>query len=188
MTDVQHIGAKIKSLITNSNLSVKEISEKMGISSPNIYRLYERESVETKYLVRLSEIFEIPISYFFSDVDAGKLETEIIDLKRKLVLKEKEVNALKENNEMRGELLKSREMELQKRIESNNFLASLFNAVDESKNKDFAGNISARLHTLAMVLLKEGDVNAYQLVSKISNDPEMVRLIELANKKKPRSI
>ncbi|PKP48107.1 MAG: hypothetical protein CVT94_09460 [Bacteroidetes bacterium HGW-Bacteroidetes-11] len=188
MTDNLHVGSRMKVLINNSNLSVKEISEKMGISPPNIYRLYERESVETKYLVKLSEIFEIPISYFFSDIDTRELESEIIGIKRKLELKEEEVISLKEKNEMLGKLLELKEAQLEKRVESNNFLASLFNVLDDPKYKDFGDNISVRLFTLAKDLLREGDVNAYMLVSKISNDREMVNLIELANKKMPRSI
>jgi transcriptional regulator with XRE-family HTH domain len=188
MPDNLHVGSRMKVLINNSNLSVKEISEKMGISPPNIYRLYERESVETKYLVKLSEIFEIPISYFFSDIDTRELESEIIGIKRKLELKEEEVISLKEKNEMLGKLLELKEAQLEKRVESNNFLASLFNVLDDPKYKDFGDNISVRLFTLAKDLLREGDVNAYMLVSKISNDREMVNLIELANKKMPRSI
>lgn len=188
MSDIQHVGSRIKELIINSNLSVKEISEKLGISSPNIYRLYERDSVETRYLVKLSEIFNIPISYFFGDVDSRELESEINGFKRKLELKEEELISLKEKNEMLGKLLELKETQLQKRVESNNFLASLFNELDNRKSKNFGDNISARLFTFAKDLLKEGDVSAYLLLSKISNDPEMVRLIEMANKKTPRSL
>jgi len=184
----QHIGTKIKDLINSSNLSVKEVSEKMGISPPNIYRIYERESVETKYLVKLTEIFGIPISYFFDDVDSKKLESEISNLKKMLELKEGEIKSLKEKIEMLGKLLDLSESQLKKRVESNNFLASLFNILEDPKYKNLGNNISARMYTLAKDLLKEGDVNAYLLVSKISNDPEMVKLIELANKKMPRSL
>ncbi len=61
------LGAKIKSLIDISGQSVNETADKLGMSHQNLYNMFKKESVDTKYLVMLSRMFGVPMSYFFDD-------------------------------------------------------------------------------------------------------------------------
>jgi len=185
---MQHIGKRIKLLLDESKYSAKEIAEKMGTSFQNVYRLFEKESVETKYLFVIAEALGISITQFFEEESRDNLTQEIRELKDELRSCNEIISQLQTQNELFKKLLEVSEDKFKKRVESNNFLASLFNVLEDPKYKNLGNNISARMFTLAKDLLKEGDVNAYLLVSKISNDPEMVKLIELANKKTPSSL
>ncbi len=76
------VGDKIKQLIDNQQVMNRhEVAEKMGISENNLYRLYKRESVETKYLLCLCDIFNVSINYFFNNespvIENTKVSTKI---------------------------------------------------------------------------------------------------------------
>jgi DNA-binding Xre family transcriptional regulator len=76
------VGDKIKQLIDNQQVMNRhEVAEKMGISENNLYRLYKRESVETKYLLCLCDMFSISIDYFFNNespvIENTKIATKI---------------------------------------------------------------------------------------------------------------
>lgn len=61
------IGKRIKELIDNQGFSAEEFSALLGISRGTAYSIFSKESVDTKYLVQLSEHFNVPITYFFED-------------------------------------------------------------------------------------------------------------------------
>jgi DNA-binding Xre family transcriptional regulator len=76
------VGDKIKQLVDNQQVMNRhEVAEKMGISENNLYRLYKRESVETKYLLCLCDIFNVSINYFFNNespvIENTKVSTKI---------------------------------------------------------------------------------------------------------------
>lgn len=66
-----HVGSKIKEMIDNNSklraIPKKEIAKLIGTSENNLYELFKKESVETKYLVALSEISGESIYYFFDE-------------------------------------------------------------------------------------------------------------------------
>lgn len=59
------VGKKIKHQISISGLSVSEVAEQLHISPQNLYKIFKKESVESKYLIKLAELLKIPISNFF---------------------------------------------------------------------------------------------------------------------------
>jgi transcriptional regulator with XRE-family HTH domain len=61
------IGEKIKNLVKSSSKPKEDVASFIGVSVSNLYELYKKNSVETKYVEKLSEFFDVPIMYFFSD-------------------------------------------------------------------------------------------------------------------------
>lgn len=60
------LGEKIRQLIeSQSTFTKKQVAERIGMSPNNLHLLIKKDSVETKYLESLCEIFGVPISYFF---------------------------------------------------------------------------------------------------------------------------
>lgn len=61
------IGEKIKNLVKSGSKPKEDVASFIGVSVSNLYELYKKNSVETKYVEKLSEFFDVPIMYFFSD-------------------------------------------------------------------------------------------------------------------------
>ena len=55
------IGKNFKSIVDNSNYSHEEMAVSLEISSATLYNLYKRDSIESKYIAKLSEITNEPI-------------------------------------------------------------------------------------------------------------------------------
>ena len=97
---MQHIGKKIKALIDESKLSAADVALIMRTSSQNLYRLFSRESVETKYLFQIAEIIDVPVTAFFEDqIEKGNLgqllnqkDNEINDLKEEILKLQEKVD------------------------------------------------------------------------------------------------
>ena len=73
---MEHIGNRIKNFIEGSKLSSVEVAKQMNTSYQNLYRIFNRESVETRYLFELSKILNIPVTSFFEN-ETGKKFTQI---------------------------------------------------------------------------------------------------------------
>jgi transcriptional regulator with XRE-family HTH domain len=62
------VGEKIKQLLDNQVVMTRhEVAEKMGMSENNLYKLYKKTTVNSKYLQELCKIFNIDMSYFFNE-------------------------------------------------------------------------------------------------------------------------
>lgn len=53
-----HIGKKIKEAVKRSGISVTEFAAKINYSRRNIYSIFEKESVDTSLLIKISEVLE----------------------------------------------------------------------------------------------------------------------------------
>ncbi len=62
------IGENIQKLSVKKGISVPFLADNLGMSVQNVYRLFKKQSIESKHLVRLSEILDVPVGLFFSDV------------------------------------------------------------------------------------------------------------------------
>ena len=61
------IGEKIKKKIIEARFSVNEIAKRLNTTSQNMYKIFKKDSVESKYLEQIAEILEITISDFFNE-------------------------------------------------------------------------------------------------------------------------
>ena len=53
-----HIGKKIREAVKKSGMSVTEFAEKINYSRRNIYSIFNKESVDTSLLIKISEVLE----------------------------------------------------------------------------------------------------------------------------------
>jgi transcriptional regulator with XRE-family HTH domain len=56
---------KVKELLDQREMTVKEFCSQVGISNPALYKMYKRNSIDTKYLERMATVLKVPISTFF---------------------------------------------------------------------------------------------------------------------------
>jgi len=84
--DMQDVGNRIRSIVFASKFSPKEISIKLGISYQYLFKIFNSENVDTKYLFQLAEILNIPVTSFFSEGNSenvSELNEQIKNLKHK---------------------------------------------------------------------------------------------------------
>lgn len=60
-----HVGKKIKKLIAESGKNADDVAVSLGVSRQTVYNWYHKESLESKYLLQLSNMFDVPITFFF---------------------------------------------------------------------------------------------------------------------------
>ncbi len=173
---MQHVGSRIKDLVRGSNYSVKEISEKLEISTPNVYRLFERESVETKYLIKLSELFNISIAYFFPNSNVLSSNSELDELKKQISELAEKLDFLKRENQMLTELRLNCEEKLSQKIDQYKFLDKFFEVVKQGNYGKSNQNTQKGILEFGLQLVRNGEVGAYRFVTKVSKDPELLRL------------
>jgi transcriptional regulator with XRE-family HTH domain len=59
------LGEKIKSLIKSRGYSATQMADKIGITNPYMYKIFKMESVDTKYLNKIAEVLDLPVTIFF---------------------------------------------------------------------------------------------------------------------------
>ncbi len=58
---------KIKQILLTKKIKVKDFCFDIEMSKQNLYNIYERNSAESKYLIKMSEVLQVPVSYFFEE-------------------------------------------------------------------------------------------------------------------------
>jgi len=53
-----HIGKKIREAVKKSGMSVTQFASRINYSRRNIYSIFEKESVDTSLLIKISEVLE----------------------------------------------------------------------------------------------------------------------------------
>ena len=67
-----HIGKKIQEAVKRSGMSVTEFAEKINYSRRNIYSIFDKESIDTSLLVKISEVLGHDFfSHYNSDPKKG---------------------------------------------------------------------------------------------------------------------
>lgn len=115
-----HIGLKIKELVEKKNCNISQLATEINISRAHIYKLFDKESIESRILEALARFFEIPVSYFFEE---GKEE-------KKFKSKDN-ANHVKEAKEEYGVMLESYKVAMEALQSENDALKKLLNIKDE---------------------------------------------------------
>lgn len=61
------IGEKIKHAIDIAKADPQRVANTIETSTANLYRIFKRDTVETKYITKLSEYIKVPIEFFYND-------------------------------------------------------------------------------------------------------------------------
>jgi len=72
--------SKIKSLCKERKLSLKELAEILEITPHGLNYMFNNDSMQIRILIKISEHFKVPITYFFTDSD--KLSNTEFDIDR----------------------------------------------------------------------------------------------------------
>ena len=101
-----HIGSEIKKIVIEKNISITELANKLGRTRALMYDIYERQSIDTELLLKLSKILNF--NFFSLYVNSSHLiekslfnenmknkELEIKNLKSILKTKESEILYMK---------------------------------------------------------------------------------------------
>jgi hypothetical protein len=68
------LGERIRAEIDHSGLDYTFIAAELEMSVQNLYKIFKKNSCETKYLVSLSRMLNKPITVFFEDIELPKQE------------------------------------------------------------------------------------------------------------------
>lgn len=103
---INHIGRKIKELVERKKMSVEELASKLQKSHTAIYDIYKKQDINTELLTQISEVLDVPISYWFQEDDISHVtdNTEekysktnisyIVDLRNQLKVKDSQIEFL----------------------------------------------------------------------------------------------
>lgn len=97
-----HVGLKIKELASKNNLDIPRLAEMMGKTKQAVYDMISKPDVNTSILRELSDIFKVPMTYFFQDEETGKQhpaiasDADINVLRAELLLLQGENRVLRE--------------------------------------------------------------------------------------------
>jgi transcriptional regulator with XRE-family HTH domain len=89
------IGQRIKEFIENSGYSVNEIAEKAGVSGQNLYKIFQKDSIQTNLLVKLAAILDKPVTAFLVD-DIGQDSLELDNCLNEVNILRKQVQILED--------------------------------------------------------------------------------------------
>lgn len=98
-----HIGKEIRDTVKRKKISISQLAEMINKSRPLVYDIFERESIDTGLLQKLSEVLEFNFfSYYQSGYSAEEpreeyqtFSTGIEELKKKLSEREHELDIAK---------------------------------------------------------------------------------------------
>ena len=91
---MKSIGQKIKDLMSQNKIDAPSLAKRLGKTKQAIYVMIEKDDINTSILRDLSKIFDVPISYFFSEEEP--LQSEIRLLKDEILALNREIKSLKE--------------------------------------------------------------------------------------------
>ncbi|QNF33070.1 helix-turn-helix transcriptional regulator [Adhaeribacter swui] len=66
------IGENIKKAIEDSDLTPEQVAAHAEMSVANLYKIYKRDSVESRYLVKIAEILRLPVEYLLYNKKVSK--------------------------------------------------------------------------------------------------------------------
>lgn len=94
---------KIKKLSQEKKITIKELSERIGMSFSGLYSALSNNTLKVYTLFKISKELKVPITYFFDD-SALNENNDIELLHRKIISLEKEKEKLKSKIESRNTL------------------------------------------------------------------------------------
>jgi transcriptional regulator with XRE-family HTH domain len=88
-----HIGKKIKEAVKSSGISVTDFAKKINYSRRNIYSIFEKESIDTSLLAKISEVLE---EDFFTHYSSASKKYSQAKVEETSGVKEYQDNRIKE--------------------------------------------------------------------------------------------
>ena len=64
------IGCKLKAVLKRKGINAKEFGEMIGKSEQRVYQYYNATKFDSDQIIEFSNIFKVPISYWFDEVSS----------------------------------------------------------------------------------------------------------------------
>ena len=92
------IGLKIRELMSKEKIDAPTLAKRMGKTKQAIYDMLDKDDLNTSILRQISEIFNVPITYFFVDGnnDNTGCQEEIDSLRKEVASLKQEIQRLNE--------------------------------------------------------------------------------------------
>jgi len=81
--------SRIRKLIDDNNLTVKGLAEKIGVSEPGLHNMLRAFDMKVSTLQKIADYFDVPITYFFDDIDTKNQTVDLVFDTLKGIVKEK---------------------------------------------------------------------------------------------------
>jgi len=81
--------SRVRKLIDNKKITVREFAEKIGVSEPGIHNMFRTNDMKVSTLQKIADYFDVPITYFFDDIDAKNQTVDLVFDALKGIVKEK---------------------------------------------------------------------------------------------------
>lgn len=66
------IGERIKAIFDARQMKLKDFAEEIGVARQNIYRIFEKDSIDTDLLIKISSVLEHNFFMYFESTDSNK--------------------------------------------------------------------------------------------------------------------
>jgi len=82
---------RIRKLIDDKKLTIRDFAEKIGVSEPGIHNMFRSHDMKVSTLQKIADFFEVPITYFFDEenVDARNQTVDLVFDALKDIVKKK---------------------------------------------------------------------------------------------------
>lgn len=175
------VGKKIKEESEKKGVSPSELAEKLGTSTQNMYRIFQKESVSSDILIQVSTVLNVPVASFFDETEGTFVTSREKELEEKLQQHEKDakhqadyIKLLKEKIEILNEKLDFLEERVsikqmiidnyESQISSDPLLAKMvFEYIKTNNPKE------ENLELYNLVLLLIGKIAMFEFLEKITN-------------------
>lgn len=67
----------IKNFLKERKINVLDFCNEIGISNPNLYKIYARGSIDTKYLEKIRDVYNVPLCYILENDIDNKILTKV---------------------------------------------------------------------------------------------------------------
>ena len=81
--------SRIRKLIEDRKLTIREFAEKINISEPGIHNMFRTHDMKVSTLQKIADYFDVPITYFFDDIDTKNQTVDLVFDTLKGIVKEK---------------------------------------------------------------------------------------------------
>ena len=81
--------SRIRRLIDNKKITIREFAEKIGVSEPGIHNMFRTHDMKVSTLQKIADYFDVPITYFFDDIDTKNQTVDLVFDALKGIVKEK---------------------------------------------------------------------------------------------------
>lgn len=103
------IGERIKAIFDARQMKLKDFAEEIGVARQNIYRIFEKDSIDTDLLIKISSVLDHNFFMYFESNESNKktgssqfdkgetesLQKELDFINNELRLAKKEIDYLK---------------------------------------------------------------------------------------------